>query len=36
MILSKRAECHSKNLKFINEQEASDSLCSLGIKIPLG
>ena len=35
MLLSKCAVCHSKNLKFIKEQEASVLLSSLGMKTPL-
>ena len=40
MLLSKCAVCHSKNLRFIKEQETSRLLSSLGIrtfldKIPL-
>ena len=34
MLLSKRAVCDSQNLKFIEEQEASGLLSSLGIKTP--
>ena len=35
MILSKSAVCDSKRLRFIGEQEFSESLSSLGIKTPL-
>ena len=34
MLLSKCAVCDSKKSTFINEQEASGLLSSLGIKIP--
>ena len=35
MILSKRAICGSKKLKFIKNQEAKGFLSSLGLKTPL-
>ena len=35
MLLSKCAVCDSKRSKFINEQEASGLLSSLGTKTPL-
>ena len=35
MLLSKCAVCDSKKFKFINEQEASGLLSSLGIITPL-
>ena len=35
MLLSKCAVCDSKKSKFIKQQEASGSLNSLGIKVPL-
>ena len=35
MLLSKRAVCDSKKLKFVKEQKASGLLSSLGIKTPL-
>ena len=35
MFLSKNAECDSKKLKFIKQQEGSGLLSSLGIKTPL-
>ena len=35
MILSKCELCDSKKSKFVKEQEASELLSSLGIKIPL-
>ena len=35
MLLSKCAVCNGKKLKFIKEQEASELLSSLEIKIPL-
>ena len=35
MLLSKCKVCDSKKLKFINEQEASELLSSLGINTPL-
>ena len=35
MILSKRAVCGSKKFKFINKQEASGLLSTLGFKRPL-
>ena len=35
MFLSKHAECDSKKLKFIKQQEGSGLLSSLGIKTPL-
>ena len=35
MLLSKCALCDSIKLKFIKKQEASELLCSVGIKTPL-
>ena len=35
MLLSKYAVCEIKNLKIIQEQEASGLLCSSGISAPL-
>ena len=35
MLLSKRSLCDSKKLKFIEQQEVSEILSSLGIKTPL-
>ena len=35
MLLLNCAVCHSKNSKFIEQQEASGLLSSLGIKTPL-
>ena len=35
MLLSKCSVCDSKNLKFIKQQEACESLSSLGMKTPL-
>ena len=35
MLLSKRAVCDSKKLKFIKEQQARGLLSKLGIRIPL-
>ena len=34
MLLSKCAVCNSKNLRFIKEQEASELLSQLGIRVP--